>query len=547
LTAFAVLTPAALAVAAPASAANIPPTIGMHATTAMDLDRSYSVGADSWDEEGKAVTLDFDLDGDGSFETPGTISDGYQKRSSAYTHVTFRAPGDHLLRARATDDQGATAIATLTVQVSESEPWAYLNVTGGDFDKAPVAGQPVTVEAYSIRPGAKYEFDLDGDGTYELDKGATSKFETSLTAGTHSVGARITDTRGGVTEQRITTFVYEPADTFGDKYFARRFEVSATVGVPKDLTINVEPYTRAYTVEWDADGDGDFDDGTFTTPGGTGPDSSLGHNTYTYAAPGVYDQRVRVSRAGLPTRIFSSKIFVSTQTDDRTPSYVSFGSGFAIKYGEPSGFEAVTSSGFGTPTLSFDLDGDGEFDDTPSYDTGLYYWTFNAPVIASVKATDPVSGKSVVGTMQVQPGNLPDREFSPIPVDKVATTPPADGPGGTPPILIPDGERTISVRITRTKIGALLKRGLVVNHACAATCRLNVVIAVDKATAKRLTLRSTLLGTGSGSGSKLTVHLNAKARKALRTTRSVKLRVAITATAADGRVGTSSTSLTIKK
>lgn len=579
---------------------NFAPTIGISTTTVMDLDRSYQIGVNSWDEDGEVVKFEFDLDGDGTFEVTTPVGDPWQKRWSSRADVAFDTPGDHLVRARATDDQGATAVATMTVHVRESEPWAYLNVYSDQFDHAPVAGQAATVEAYSVRPGAKYEFDLDGDGTYELDKGATSRFETALSAGTHVIGARITDTRGGVTEQRITTFVYQPADAFADKFFARRFEVSATVGEPTDLTINVEPYTRVYTIEWDADGDGDFDDGTFTTPGGDGPNSSIGHNTYTYTAPGIYDQRVRVSRAGLPTRIFSSKIFVGTRSVDRTPPYLSFGSGFAINRGEPSGFDATSSSYYDRPSLSFDLDGDGEFDEAPSYRVGLYYWTFTAPVTASIKATDPVSGKSVVGTMQMQPGthevpsptlNVGDGRASYVIDDAAGATCCSaawdtdgdgaydDGSGATAVIPTTAGAHTVGLRVTdglnhsafvrktfavatqsaktlplklkprftKAKLGALLKRGLRVKPGCPVACRATVVVAIDKATAKRLKLRSTVVGKGSGKGSTITVKLNAKARKALRKTRRVKLKVAIMATGADGRVGTSSKTLTIRK
>jgi hypothetical protein len=589
---------------------NFPPTIGLSMPTLADLDRSYSISANSYDEDGEVTKFEFDLDGDGTYEVTKPAGSPFSPGAwGAFTNVVFDTAGDHLVRVRATDDQGASTVGTVTVRARESEPWAYLNVNGGDFDHAPLADQPVTVEAYSVRPGAKYEFDLDGDGTYELDKGATSTFQTTLTPGAHVVGVRITDTGGGIIEQQVATYVYESSDAFGDRMFVRRFESSASVGVPIDLTVNVEPYTRVYTVEWDADGDGQFDDGTFTTPGGSGADSSLGHNVYTYSAPGIYEQRARVSRAGLPTRIFSAKIYVSAQPPDRTPSYVSFGDrtkgGSAIFSSQPSTFEASGGSVYGAADMSFDLDEDGAFDDTPAHSDALWSWTFPTAVTAAVKATDPVSGQSVVGTMQMQPSAhvmpSPELKVANGKADYVASAAAGatcctaawdsdgdgaydDGAAASIPVPTTVGAHTFGVRVTdsadhsqfvrktytvaadatkqappkpkplklkprvtKVKLATLLKRGLTIAPGCPVTCRSTVVITVDKAIAKRLKLRSTQLGKATGTGRKITVKLSAKARKALRHARSVKLKIAVSSTAAGGRAGAVKTSVAVRR
>ena len=482
-----------------------------------------------------------------------------------------------------------------------------MGVTSDGFDHAAVAGQPAIVDAGGARPGARFEFDLDGDGDYEHDNGARRSFETMLSAGPHVIGARITDTRGGVVEQRITTFVYQPTDTYGERVFVRRFEPSAVAGEPIDLTAFVEPTYRVYQVEWDADGDGAFDDGTSTTPGGGLWESSMARTTFTYPTPGVYDQRVRVSREGLPTRIFSARIFVSDQPVDRTPGSMSFGGqnlgSTPIAFGEPSSFEASAGSVYETPVLTFDLDGDGEFDDVPSsLSDRLYSWTFTALVTASIKAANPVTGESVVGTLQMRPGvhpapdttlNVGDGQASYV-VDEAGCCTAAwdtdgdgaydDGSGATAAIPATPGRHTVGLRvtnganrstvvrktfalaakrlsgpptltprltlkpaITKARLGTLLKRGLVVEPGCAIACRATVVIAVDKATAKRLKLHSTRLGKRTARASKFTIKLTAKARRALRTTRSVRLKVTISATGADGRAVKSTKTVTLKR
>ena len=67
----------------------------------------------------------------------------------------------------------------------------------------------------------------------------------------------------------------------------------AYVGEEVDLGVAVSPIGVSYTVEWDLDADGDFDDGTQTTPGGGGSARSAAHNLHTFTTPGVHAIRVR--------------------------------------------------------------------------------------------------------------------------------------------------------------------------------------------------------------------------------------------------------------
>ena len=96
--------------------------------------------------------------------------------------------------------------------------------------------------------------------------------------------------------------------TFGPQELKVKAGTTVTWTNEDDIPHTVVSANTFRSKVMDTDGKFSF---TFTTPGTGNEDSSLGHNTYTYAAPGVYDQRVRVSRAGLPTRIFSSKISFS--------------------------------------------------------------------------------------------------------------------------------------------------------------------------------------------------------------------------------------------
>jgi hypothetical protein len=339
------------------------------------------------------------------------------------------------------------------------------------------------------------------------------------------------------------------------------------------------------------------------TPGGTLPNAGVAHNTFTYAAPGVYEQRVRLTVAGLPTRTFSARIFVGSRTADRTPAYMSIGVPFATLADQPTAIEATSSSPFGNADMTFDLDGDGEFDDQPTYLGGSYYWTFTKPVTIAVKATDPASGASTVGTVQVQPAGADATPAVTLNVDGAgrasyvvddaagATSWDAswdtDGDGayddGTGPTSAPitgAGPRTVGLRVvdsahrtavvrktfgggtaangpakalkvrmtvTKAKLATLLKRGLRVKPGCEAACTATVTVTVSKATARRLELRSRTLGKAAGKGKTVTIKVSAKARKALRHARSVKLTVTVGAKSTDGRTGTAEHNVTLRR
>ena len=122
----------------------------------------------------------------------------------------------------------------------------------------------------------------------------------------------------------------------------------------------------------------------------------------------------------------------------------------------------------------------------------------------------------------------------------VVTGPPTAPPGPAPKPL------ELKPTIRSLKLATLVRRGLTVKTGCQVKCKARAGISVDRATAERLNLRSTQLGSGKG-GAKVTIKLTSKARKALRKVLSVRLTVAILATAADGRVGHGRKTLTVRR
>jgi sugar lactone lactonase YvrE len=150
-------------------------------------------------------------------------------------------------------------------------------------------GQGVRLVADKTRvpfsPALRYEWDLDGNGSYDRDTGtdpATTAYYGQ--AGTLNATVRVTGLRGSTGTASVpleilpTTATASPAG-----------RPSAMVGEPFALSAaGSVPACSSVTVAWDVDGDGRFE-----TPG-----PSDGRLTYTPRKPGHFDVGVRIARAG---------------------------------------------------------------------------------------------------------------------------------------------------------------------------------------------------------------------------------------------------------
>jgi YD repeat-containing protein len=160
--------------------------------------------AGSTDDNGIAK-FEFDLDGNGSFET----ATGTTPTASA----SFTTLGTKTVRVRVTDTNGATATASTQIVVHRAPTAA--------FSAAPspaVVGEQVVFDGSSSsddEPIAKYEWDLDGNGSFETNTGASPKATRTFAApGTATVRLRVTDSRGvqDAVARELTILAQPPAD-----------------------------------------------------------------------------------------------------------------------------------------------------------------------------------------------------------------------------------------------------------------------------------------------------------------------------------------------
>jgi hypothetical protein len=175
------------------AAPNQPPSVSSGGPYNVDEGSSVTVTATGSDPEGGALSFAWDVDGDGLFERPG----------AALAFAAGDGPSSHILHARATDDGLLVADAATTVVVANVPPTATFHApgsaeAGGRF--ALSLGSPQDPSEADAAAGFNYAFDCGGGyGNYSSSATATC---SGADAGARSVGGRIRDKDGGVSEYR---------------------------------------------------------------------------------------------------------------------------------------------------------------------------------------------------------------------------------------------------------------------------------------------------------------------------------------------------------
>ena len=532
------------------------------------------VSAEGSDPDGPAVQTALDLDADGTFETAGATGT-----------ATFATPGQRVIRARFTDDGGASSVATTTLDVRAGNLPPTVSILAAISGSMCGDGKPRVVAADPDGELVRYEYDRDGDGTFETDRGSdASKPDHTF------VGVRVTDDRGASATARRSGLGMD-AWTFPDS-----FPFVAQVGAPIKLSVS-----NPGAVGWDADGDGDFDDGTGK------------EIVFTYPSTGTYEVRVR--EASRPSNVSMRTISVREAADIAPPT----ASWNEITPGRPAVASSVGYAVAGPlgADARLDLDGDGRFDDAAP--GGNVTRAFGGPATIALRAVDAF-GRTAETTTQVPfgAGNFgPDAVLISSDVDAPLTAvfdraklwgyardvesswlavswdtdgddefddpaPTGTEAAGALPASVAvratdtDGDTvtlrrsltaassldpaTPSARLTtpvarlqvaarRPKLATLLRRGMTVDVKCPQPrCRTSLTAKVDAKTARKLGLRSRTVASRTVSGTRrVTLKLTPKARRALRSVRSVKLVLTAKAVADGGVKSTWTSTFTIRR
>jgi PKD repeat protein len=231
----------------------------------------------------------------------------------------------------------------------------------------------------------KYEWDLDGDGSYETDTGSVaSTSNTYLSPGTIDVKLRVTDDQDNTGETSVSLTVHSPPSASFD------FSPSSP-STDETITFTSSSTDADGTIAsetWDFNNDGNFDDGTGPNP------------TTSFSSPGSHQVSLRVvDNDGL------SDIITRTVTvENRAPT-----ASFDFSPSSPKTNETITfSSSSSDPegplqSQEWDFDGDGEFDNG-SGATATWAFGTSGNKTVRLRVTDG-DGASVVATKTVSVAN----------------------------------------------------------------------------------------------------------------------------------------------
>lgn len=354
--------------------ANPTPRVGQH------------ISVTTWgaDPDGPSPTIELDLDNNGTFES--AVDAGYGSASTS-----FPTAGTKTIRARATDDQGATTFetATISVHTGNRPPTVSLNVTSGFYgDSAFRTNQQITVNGYGSDVDgsiAALHYDLDGDGTYETAAPQTGfPTVTFTTPGRKRIGVRATDDNGATafSDTHIRVTDENPGPSISWALF--------TGDGPRTVRVTAFDADGVAEFAWDLDDDGQFDDAI-------GPTTSSA--TLPGTSPGSYPVAVRVTDVLGASTIRRRTIQIA---DGSTDGPVLSQSLTSPRVGSPTSFFAT--AGAPGARLDWDLDADGEFDDATntSYVSNWVYQSAGSYQIR-VRQTDGTDVRIARGIVNVSP------------------------------------------------------------------------------------------------------------------------------------------------
>ena len=157
----------------------------------------------STDPAGSIVDYQWDLNGDGTYET--------DSGSSPVLTTSIPSEGTYNVGLRVIDNHNASASTSHSLTVGNLPPTVKAKANPSTV----IVGQNTTISAAeSTDQGTitDYKWDLNGSGEYATDTGSTPSVSTSFqTPGTHTIGVEATDDHGLSARATVTVTVLEQA------------------------------------------------------------------------------------------------------------------------------------------------------------------------------------------------------------------------------------------------------------------------------------------------------------------------------------------------
>lgn len=193
--------------------------------TTVEIGTLVTFDASGSTDDGTIDLYEWDLDGDGTFD--------FNTGTTPTTNANYTQVGEYHPSVRVTDNDSLTDTASVTITVTppNQPPVAALTATPDtgvvQLDVLLDAGGSTDADGTIV----KYEWDPNGDGTFELDTGTTSSVNYLYsTIGVYNPAVRVTDDDGdtGVASVPVTVSLTTWATTWGStgSEYARGLDVS---------------------------------------------------------------------------------------------------------------------------------------------------------------------------------------------------------------------------------------------------------------------------------------------------------------------------------
>jgi hypothetical protein len=193
---------------------------------------------------GDVLTYWWDTDADGVVDTEG----------SRYEDVSFDAPGTYEVLVRVEDQDGLFDEATYSLTISEPTPSVTLYANSSSYSAYADVGENVSLSLYTSDDVVEYEWDLDGDGTYESVGGETESVSFTTT-GSHYVYVRVTNSYGNTS----TDYVIITVAGASVVVYANGSSYTYYADVNEEISLNAVASSAVSEYEWDLDGNGSYE------------------------------------------------------------------------------------------------------------------------------------------------------------------------------------------------------------------------------------------------------------------------------------------------
>lgn len=264
---------------------------------------------DGEDPAGTIEVFRWDFYGDGSWDTYDTVASDYNR--------TYDTPGTYNAVLYVQSSTGKTVTATVTITVENNPPVATADVQPSNGE-VPLAAQLSGSGSDSDGNIVLYEWDFEGDGTYDWSSASTGNTSHTYTSvGTFNAIFRVTDNSGLTATAHATTTTIRTGPPGSPTATASASPTSGNA--PLNVNFNgsaTDPDNDVVLYEWDFDNDGTYDWSSTTT----------GNTSNIYNTAGTHSASLRVTDSsgliGIDQILITVNIQASLSISDDTVGFL---------------------------------------------------------------------------------------------------------------------------------------------------------------------------------------------------------------------------------